>query len=70
LFYKPLIPVAGKPFGPVRDFIDVYFQFGSVDWHFATFNVADACISVGVVLLLISTFTAPAPSAPEAPAAS
>ncbi len=37
-------------FGKVRDFIDVYF--GVWDWHFATFNVADACISVGAVLLL------------------
>lgn len=38
-------------FGQVRDFIDVYF--GVWDWHFATFNVADACISVGAVLLLL-----------------
>ena len=37
-------------FGKVRDFIDVYF--GIWDYHFATFNVADACISVGAVLLL------------------
>ena len=63
LFYEPLIPIEGKPFGPVRDFIDVYFA--KWDWHFATFNVADACISVGVVLLLISTFTAPTPPEPE-----
>jgi signal peptidase II len=62
LFYKPHLPAPGKPFGPVRDFIDVYFEVW--DWHFATFNVADACISVGVVLLLISTFTAP--KSPEA----
>ncbi len=57
LFYKPWIADPDKPFGPVRDFIDVYFA--RWDWHFATFNVADACISVGVVLLLISTFLAP-----------
>lgn len=38
-------------FGKVRDFIDVYF--GVWDWHFATFNVADACISVGAILLLL-----------------
>ena len=37
-------------FGKVRDFIDVYFAVW--DYHFATFNVADACISVGAVLLL------------------
>lgn len=53
LFYKPIYPDETKPFGPVRDFIDVYFEVW--DWHFATFNVADACISVGVVLLLLST---------------
>ena len=44
----------GKPFYPVRDFIDVYFA--SWDWHFPTFNVADSCISVGAVLLLLSSF--------------
>jgi signal peptidase II len=37
-------------FGQVRDFIDVYF--GVWDYHFATFNVADSCITVGAVLLL------------------
>ena len=46
---------AGEPLevGLVRDFIDVYF--GLWDWHFPTFNVADSCISVGAVLLLISS---------------
>lgn len=34
--------------GYVIDFID--FHWGN--WHFATFNVADAAISIGVVLLL------------------
>ncbi len=57
LFYKPLYPDESKPFGPVRDFIDVYFEVW--DWHFATFNVADACISVGVALLLLSTLWTP-----------
>ncbi len=42
------------PFGEVRDFIDVYFAFK--EWHFPTFNVADSCISVGAVLLLLSSF--------------
>lgn len=42
------------PFGPVRDFIDVYFDVWS--WHFPTFNVADACITVGAILLLGSGF--------------
>lgn len=47
-------PRDGRPYGPVRDFIDVYFP--SWDWHFPTFNVADSCISVGAVLLLLSGF--------------
>jgi signal peptidase II len=42
------------PFGLVRDFIDVYFRV--FDWHFPTFNVADSCITVGAVLLLLSSF--------------
>jgi lipoprotein signal peptidase len=49
----------------VRDFIDVYFA--RWDWHFPTFNVADACISVGAVLLLAASFLAREP-APRAPA--
>ena len=38
--------------GPVRDFID--FHVPAWNWHFATFNVADSCISVGAVLLILS----------------
>ena len=45
---------AQHPFGYVRDFIDVYFTRWS--WHFPTFNVADSCITVGAVLLLLSGF--------------
>ena len=37
-------------FGQVRDVIDLYFA--RWDYHFATFNVADSCITVGAVLLL------------------
>lgn len=48
------LPHDGRPFGSVRDFIDVYFS--AWDWHFPTFNVADSCISVGAVLLLLSSF--------------
>jgi signal peptidase II len=40
-------------FGPVRDFIDVYF--GAWRYHFPTFNVADSCITVGAVLLLFTS---------------
>ena len=46
-------PHDGHPFGLVRDFIDVYFT--AFDWHFPTFNVADSCITVGAVLLLLSS---------------
>lgn len=52
--FEPIPAAEGRPFGPVRDFIDVYF--GIWDWHFPTFNVADSCISVGAVLLVLSGF--------------
>jgi len=52
LFHRPVDHELGRTFGPVRDFIDVYFS--GIRWHFPTFNVADACISVGAVLLLLS----------------
>lgn len=44
-------------FGAVTDFIQVHFYFIPFDFpwkYFPTFNVADACIDVGVVLLLIT----------------
>jgi len=62
IFYEPRFPDPTKPFGPVRDFIDVYF--GVWDWHFPTFNVADSCITVGAILLLASGFFVQAPTAP------
>ncbi len=51
-----LEPRGSDPFGSVRDFIDVYFGPLGYDYHFPTFNVADSCISVGAVLLLLSGF--------------
>ena len=36
-------------FGFVIDFVDFHVK----NWHFATFNVADAAVSVGVVLLIL-----------------
>lgn len=39
--------------GEVRDFVDCRFQIGSMDWHFPTFNLADSCITVGAVLLIL-----------------
>lgn len=53
LFNGELFVDPDRPFGPVRDFIDVYF--GIWDWHFPTFNVADSCISCGAVLLVLSS---------------
>ena len=35
--------------GYVLDFVDVYWR----DWHFWAFNVADACISLGAVLVFV-----------------
>jgi len=35
--------------GYVLDFVDVYWR----DWHFWAFNVADACISTGAVLVFV-----------------
>ncbi|MBL8860617.1 MAG: signal peptidase II [Planctomycetes bacterium] len=60
-------PAEQFPFGPVRDFIDVYFDAWS--WHFPTFNVADACITVGAVLLIGSGLLRPRAPAPSLPAA-
>lgn len=45
-------------FHRVTDFIDVHW--GS--WHFATFNVADTMISVGVVLLFFSWIVSSEPT--------
>jgi len=42
--------------GYVVDFIDWYVRIGDVEYHWPAFNVADACISIAVVLLLISSF--------------
>ena len=57
---------SGETFGWVRDFIDVYFS--RWEWHFPTFNVADSCITVGAVLLLLSGLEAEE-SAPTADSA-
>lgn len=35
--------------GEVRDFIDIHLG----TWHYPTFNIADVCISSGVLLLLL-----------------
>jgi signal peptidase II len=44
-------------FGAVTDFVQVHFYFIPFDFpwkYFPTFNIADACIDIGVVLLLIT----------------
>lgn len=47
-------PGTPHPYGEVRDFIDVYFaKWG---YHFPTFNVADSGITVGAVLLFLTSF--------------
>lgn len=59
----------GHPYGKVRDFIDVYFAYW--DEHFPTFNVADSCISVGAVILLLTGLKGePEEQASELPAES
>ncbi len=43
--------------GYVIDFIDVHAAFlGYPEYHWPTFNIADSCIVVGAILLLISLF--------------
>ena len=39
-------------YGKVTDFIDFYYG----EWHWPAFNVADAAITLGVVLMLLSLF--------------
>ena len=42
--------------GYVVDFIDWYVRINGTEYHWPAFNIADACISVSVVLLLILSF--------------
>ena len=35
--------------GAVADFLHVYWQ----DWHFPTFNIADTCITIGAIIVLL-----------------
>lgn len=56
-------------FGGVTDFIQIHFYFVPFDFpwkYFPTFNVADSCIDVGVVLLLL-TWVRPATKESNAP---
>ena len=47
-------------FGQVTDFLDVYVGA----YHWPTFNVADICINLGVLVLLVWTYRQPAPPHP------
>ncbi|GBU09805.1 prolipoprotein signal peptidase [Gammaproteobacteria bacterium] len=42
--------------GKVIDFIDVYYQTAENSYHWPIFNVADMCICIGVVFILLSSF--------------
>lgn len=63
LYQDRFYPPSERPFGPVRDFIDVYF--GAWEWHFWTFNVADSCITCGAILLLACGLFGPRAKPPE-----
>jgi len=39
-------------FGYVIDFVDVYYR----NWHWPAFNVADAAISIGALMLIVEMF--------------
>ncbi|MFK5985980.1 MAG: signal peptidase II [Pseudomonadota bacterium] len=38
--------------GYVVDFLDVFIQTSTIEWHWPAFNVADSAISIGAVLLI------------------
>ncbi len=42
--------------GYVVDFIDWHIRINGQDWHWPAFNIADACISIAVVALLLDGF--------------
>jgi len=45
--------------GYVVDFVDWYVTWNGTAYHWPAFNIADTCISVSVVLLLLSSFKKP-----------
>ncbi len=50
-------------FGAVADFIRFHLEPIGVDWSFYVFNVADAAISMGVLLLVVRAFVPAKPAA-------
>ena len=51
-------------YGAVVDFVHVWAKIGGRTWSWPDFNVADAAITVGAVLLIANEFRTP-PSEPE-----
>jgi signal peptidase II len=49
-------------YGEVIDFLDLQWH----GWHWPAFNVADACITIGVAALLVHSFVGTDPSGPPA----
>ena len=54
-------------YGYVVDFVDWYVTIGGTERHWPTFNVADAFISIGFVLLVTEIFKPSAPPVEEGP---
>lgn len=48
--------------GAVVDWIDIYWRAHGGEWHWPAFNLADAAIGVGAVLLLWHAWRRPAPA--------
>lgn len=41
--------------GYVVDFLDLYIRMNGHEYHWPAFNIADSCITIGVMLLLIKS---------------
>jgi signal peptidase II len=61
VFYGVLYGYAPLVQGHVVDFISVILPFGTGGYYWPIFNVADSAVSIGVVLMLIATWTHPEP---------
>jgi lipoprotein signal peptidase len=54
-------------YGAVVDFVHVWVNIGGRTWSWPDFNVADASITVGAVLLIANEFRTPRAEADDAP---
>ena len=59
VFYGVLYGYAPLVQGNVVDFVSVILPFGEHGYYWPIFNVADSAVSIGVVLMLIATWTHP-----------